>query len=63
MSCVKDIDNIIFNVEKISNSNKIVYIFIGLIEDSIKSILKKILIAGSDELNWSTIPVIINKRK
>ena len=42
MSCVKDIDNIIFNVEKISNSNKIVYIFIGLIEDSIKSILKKI---------------------
>ena len=55
MSCVKDIDNIIYHVEKISNSNKNVYIFVGLMEDSIKSILKKIEnkenIKNKEELN------------
>ena len=55
MSCVKDIDNIIYHVEKISNSNKNVYIFVGLMENSIKSILKKIEnkenIKNKEELN------------
>ena len=42
MSNIKDIDNIIFNVEKISRTGKIVYIFIGNIEESLKKIVKKL---------------------
>ena len=41
MSCTKDIDNIIFNIEKISKTGKIVYIFVGNVDESIKKILLK----------------------
>ena len=42
MSCSLQIKNIIFNIEKISREKKIVYIFIGIVDESIKKLLNKI---------------------
>ena len=42
MSYTKDIDNIIFNVEKVSRTGKIAYIFIGDIDESLKKIVLKL---------------------
>ena len=42
MSCSIQTPNIIFNIEKISRTYKIVYIFIGDIEEEIKKILNNI---------------------
>ena len=55
MSCSIQSENIIFNIEKISREKKIVYIFIGVVEEDIKKLLNKIenkeSITNKTELN------------
>ena len=61
MSCTKDIDNIIFNIEKISKTGKIVYIFVGNVDESIKKILLKLENKESirDKIELSKLKVIL----